>query len=82
MWVGLATVALMIIDCEGCAVRGAACAGCVMTFLTIELRDTGVVPCPTASAVDLDDAERAAIEVLASSGLVPPLRLLPRGRAG
>ncbi|MBC7551290.1 MAG: hypothetical protein H7269_10440 [Cellulomonas sp.] len=72
----------MMIDCEGCAVRGAACAGCVMTFLTIEVRSTGVVRRATASAVDLDDAERAAIDVLASSGLVPPLRLLPRERAG
>ncbi len=29
----------------------------------------------TATAVDLDEAERAAIAVLAGSGLVPPLRL-------
>ena len=28
------------------------------------------------------DSARAAIDVLASSGLVPPLRLLPRERAG
>ena len=53
-----------------------------MTFLTIEVRGTGALRCATASAVDLDDAERAAIDVLASSGLVPPLRLLPRERAG
>ncbi|WNB84461.1 hypothetical protein [Cellulomonas sp. ATA003] len=28
------------------------------------------------AAVDLDDDERAAIDVLASSGLVPPLRMV------
>ena len=94
----------MRIDCGTCAVQGAACADCVVTFLTIGLRDAGTpaaaggtstapltttaqltttapltTPAPTTgSPVDLDDAERAAIEVLASSGLVPPLRLVPR----
>lgn len=29
-----------------------------------------------AAAIDLDDAERAAIAVLAGSGLVPPLRMV------
>ena len=62
----LATVAGMKIDCETCTVRGASCADCVVTFLTIG------VGAPT---VDLDHAERAALRVLASSGLVPPLRL-------
>ncbi|WP_199424289.1 hypothetical protein [Actinotalea solisilvae] len=31
---------------------------------------------PGAGGVDLDDAERAAIAVLAGQGLVPPLRLV------
>lgn len=45
--------------------RGDGCADCVVTFLTVPV-----------GAPDLDDAERGAIEVLASSGLVPPLRLV------
>ena len=79
---GVANVAGMRIDCGTCTVRGAACADCVVTFLTIGVRDPGIpVPTfaePAAATVDLDEAERAAIDVLASSGLVPPLRLTPR----
>lgn len=70
----LATVADMKIDCETCTVRGASCADCVVTFLTIEVRG--------APALELDEAERAALEVLASSGLVPPLRLAGSVRTG
>ena len=69
----------MIIDCGSCAVRGDACADCVVTFLTIPVRPADV-PVPAGQAdtpgqVELDDAERGAIGVLARSGLVPPLRL-------
>lgn len=63
------TVAGMIIDCTSCTVRGEACADCVVTFLTIPVR-AGLEEC-----ADLDEAERTAIDVLAASGLVPPLRL-------
>ncbi len=45
--------------------RGDACADCVVTFLTIPV-----------GAPDLDDAECDALEVLASSGMVPPLRMV------
>ena len=73
----------MIIDCGKCAVRGD---DCVVTFLTVPVRpsapavaaaDAGV-PTPDAvpvGRVELDAAEQGAIGVLASSGLVPPLRL-------
>ncbi len=65
------TVVLMIIDCDQCSVRGAACGDCVVTFLTVPVRSgISAVPPP-----DLDEAERGAISVLAASGLVPPLRL-------
>ncbi|MGV8965141.1 MAG: hypothetical protein ACOH2F_02575 [Cellulomonas sp.] len=53
-----------------------------MTFLTIEVRGEGAERPSIGSAVQLDEAERAAIDVLASSGLVPPLRLKPRACAG
>lgn len=69
----------MIIDCGSCAVRGDACADCVVTFLTIPVRPADA-PVPVGHVdspgpIELDDAERGAIGVLASSGLVPPLRL-------
>lgn len=74
----------MIIDCGSCAVRGQACADCVVTFLTIPVRvgassgdpSFGATP-PVPGAVDLDAAECGAISVLAQSGLVPPLRMRP-----
>lgn len=56
----------MVIDCDGCAVRGLACGDCVVTVLL------GAPP----EGVQLDDAERRAIAALADGGLVPPLRLV------
>ena len=65
----------MLIDCDNCAVKGLACSGCVVTVLL------GSTP----DGVEWDETERAALGVLADSGLVPPLRLVPlhrhRGRA-
>lgn len=54
----------MIIDCDRCEVRGLACGDCVVTALL------GSPP------AELDDGESAALEALAGSGLVPPLRLV------
>ena len=62
----------MHIDCDHCAVRGAACGGCVVTVLL------GSTP----EGIEWDEAERSAIGVLAESGLVPPLRLVPVRRPG
>jgi hypothetical protein len=53
------------IDCDTCLVRGLACHDCVVTVL--------LGPPPELT---LDDDERRAIDVLADSGLVPPLRLV------
>jgi len=60
----------VIIDCDGCLARGRECGDCVVTVLL------GAPP----SGVELDDEERAALAVLAASGLVPPLRLLVAGK--
>lgn len=54
----------MIIDCDSCEVRGLACGDCVVTALM------GAPP------AEFDDGESAALEALAGSGLVPPLRLV------
>ncbi len=62
----------MFIDCDACTARGPACGDCVVTVL---LRSAPAAPQPPG--VDLDGAERAAIAVLAGSGLIPPLRLVP-----
>ena len=56
------------VDCADCAVRGPACSECIVTVLL------GSSPCGVA----WDDTERAAVDVLSRSGLVPPLRLVPR----
>jgi len=67
----------MIIDCDTCTQRATACADCVVTFLTIPVRAPAPVTATTgAGSVELDAAEQHAIDVLAASGLVPPLRLV------
>ena len=62
----------MLIDCDGCAMRDLACADCVVTVLL------GAPP----GALEVDDGERAALDVLADSGLVPRLQLVPLGPPG
>lgn len=59
----------MLIDCDACRVRGPACGDCVVTVLL------GAPP----DGVRLDPEERDALDVLAASGLVPPLRLVVLG---
>ena len=59
----------MHIDCDTCEVRGLACGDCVVTYLL------GAAPDGVAG-IEFDQQEQAALEVLAASGLVPPLRLV------
>lgn len=65
----------MRIDCDTCVVRGPACGDCVVTFLTIPVRPREL---PPTSQV-LDEAEQAAVAVLAAGGLIPPLRMAAGG---
>jgi hypothetical protein len=60
----------VIIDCDSCAVRGPACSDCVVTFV--------LGPPDWLVGEGLAGEEAAALAVLADSGLVPPLRLVPR----
>ena len=53
------------IDCDTCMVRGLHCHDCVVTVL--------LGPPPELT---IDDDEMAALDVLASGGLVPPLRMV------
>lgn len=72
----------MIIDCDGCGVRGSACGECVIGVLLGAPAPAGAgdevppeVP-PGAPIVQLDAPERRALAVLADQGLVPRLRLV------
>lgn len=58
----------MIVDCDRCQVRGNACQDCVITVLL------GAPP----GTVELDGAERQALDTLAEAGMVPHLRLVDR----
>ena len=59
----------MIIDCATCIGRPTECGDCVIS----------VVLGSHEGVVDLDLDEQTAVAVLAGSGLVPPLRLMPAG---
>jgi hypothetical protein len=61
----------MIIDCATCVGRPTECGDCVIS----------VVLGSHEGVVDLDADEQTAVAVLAGSGLVPPLRLMPAGVA-
>ena len=53
------------IDCDTCEVRGLACHDCVVTVLLGPPPELG-----------FDEEEARALDVLAGSGLVPPLRMV------
>ncbi|MBX6372241.1 MAG: hypothetical protein IRZ02_08305 [Acidothermus sp.] len=59
----------MLIDCEACPARGRACGECVIPL---------ILDSPIDLPVDLDDAERRAISVLAEAGLLPSSPVIPR----
>jgi hypothetical protein len=63
----------MIIDCDDCAVRGAACKDCVISVLIGTPGSDVAGGAPTT----LRDDERAALEALADAGMAPRLRLVP-----
>jgi hypothetical protein len=58
------------VDCGSCVARGIACSDCVV----------GVLLNTSGDSLDFDPDEQAALEALAESGLVPPLRLIPVAR--
>ena len=64
----------MIIDCGTCEVAGLACQDCVVSVLL------GVPEMPLKAEVS--DEHVGALSVLADSGLVPPLRLIPSQKTG
>lgn len=79
----------MLIDCDTCQARDIACDDCVVTVLlgTPQVPASGETYAPVlptsapeerqelSGALELDAQERAALQVLADFGLIPPLRL-------
>jgi hypothetical protein len=62
----------MIIDCHTCQAAGPACSDCLVTVL---------LGSPQIGTAEVAPEHEAAVEVLAASGLVPPLRLIRGGAA-
>lgn len=60
---------VVLIDCDACVMKGPGCQDCVVTVvLGFSAERSGTLR--------IDDDERAALDALADSGLVPPLRLV------
>ncbi|MEJ8279800.1 hypothetical protein [Pseudonocardia spirodelae] len=84
----------MIVDCDRCEVRGAACGDCVIgvlmevpeidrpiPYLPVDLPAAGAPAGPAAR--EFAEPERRALQVLAEQGLIPHLRLVePAPRRG
>jgi hypothetical protein len=66
----------MKIDCDTCAVRGNACADCVVSFLTLSANERAPVGLNARGAIEMDDEQGAAVLAFSRGGLVPPLRHL------
>jgi len=58
--------ALVIIDCDRCAIRGVGCPDCVVSVLL-----------DAPATIELTDPELTALGALADAGLVPHLKLVP-----
>lgn len=76
----------IFLDCGSCLVAGAACNDCMMSVLVGV--DDGSVPEASNAAnrlISVTAIERDAMQVLATGGLIPPLRLvssLPSEKTG
>lgn len=62
----------MIIDCDSCIMRDIACRDCVVSVLI-------ATPFQERETPTLDPEESRVIDLLASRGLVPPLRYAGEG---
>ncbi|WP_460765396.1 hypothetical protein [Mariniluteicoccus flavus] len=60
----------LTVDCATCTARDIGCGDCVISVLL------GFPEVGAPTRVELDGDERAALDALALSGLVPPLRLV------
>jgi hypothetical protein len=60
---------VVLIDCDACAMKGPGCQECVVTVVLGFAAER-------SGSLRIDDDEMAALNTLADSGLVPPLRLV------
>ena len=60
---------VVLIDCDACVMKGPGCQDCVVTVVLGFAAER-------AGSLRIDDDELAALDALADSGLVPPLRLV------
>lgn len=70
-------VSAMIIDCDSCVVREIACHDCVVSVI-LASKPKSIDSLTSIDSDDkpnsIDDEERAALALLSSRGMVPPLR--------
>lgn len=69
----------MLIDCDNCAVRGAACAGCLVSALLDTPPDTGRRTAKERRAIEAFARAGFDVAVLAEPAAAP-LRLVPAAR--
>jgi hypothetical protein len=60
---------VVLIDCDACVMKGPGCQDCVVTVVLGFAAER-------SGSLRIDDDELAALDALADSGLVPPLRLV------
>lgn len=60
---------VVLIDCDACVMKGPGCQDCVVTVVLGFSEER-------SGSLRIDDDEKAALDALADSGLVPPLRLV------
>lgn len=78
----------MIIDCEVCPVRGAACDVCVMNVLFVAAPPLAphaaatVVSSAARPKVDPDNPRKQALRRLSDAGVIRPLWAGPEGESG
>jgi hypothetical protein len=66
---------VVLIDCDACVMRGPGCQDCVVTVV-LAFSAERASSAERTGTLRIDDDERAALDALAESGLVPPLRLV------
>lgn len=55
----------MFIDCDRCELRNVGCADCVVSVMLADPDDE----------LEIGEAERRALRILADGGMIPPLRM-------
>jgi len=66
---------VVLIDCEACVMKGPGCQDCVVTVV-LAFSTERASSAERSGSLRIDDDEKAALDALAESGLVPPLRLV------